>query len=102
MYLLWTMNYDFSPALIGSDGALNFNLPAIQRLHISEFILVRGKNDAGKRAVLIILAEIQKTISSPRSENPEQPSGNATRFADMRGRIMEVHASRCGLGLAWL
>lgn len=96
MNLFWCMDDNFGAALVRSNTALNFNLPAFQRSQVAEFIFVGRKNNAGKGAVLIILAEIQETVSSPRSENAQQPAGDATRCTHVRSRLLKIHAAACG------
>ncbi len=86
------MDDDFRPALIGPDLSLDFHLAPLEHSKIAELGTVRSKDDATKWTHSIIGTKIEKGIAAIGREYAKNPAGDASRFADVRPCIKNIHA----------
>jgi hypothetical protein len=87
---------NFRPSSINRNVAANLHPAAGQRLEFPKFVFVRRENDAGERAVTIVGAEIEKSVSSERSVNAQDSALDAAAFARVRGRVAKFPTGGAG------
>src|SRR5579871_4350104 len=61
--LLGIVQDDFRMTLVADNVTVNLHLSSLKRLDAAEFILIRGKYDAGEGTGSIIFAEVEKTVT---------------------------------------
>ena len=81
---------DLRLSLVHGNWPADFNLSPGQGFEITKLAFVGGKYHAGERAVVIILAEIEKGIAALRREYLKHTSGDASCLPCQGGRIVDI------------